>query len=127
MDALASVEVKPAVKHVLSREMRMYYERVVTAIFPDEDIPIENQEVGAKPTIAEEKIRLRDAALTSLAEDPGLHQLLPYLIQCVLDKITRNLRRLDVLTAALSTLNALLSNNNLFVEPYVSNNVAEMT
>lgn len=35
-------------------------------------------------------------------------------------QMTQNLQQLDILTASLSTINALLSNDNLFIEPYVS-------
>ncbi|RKP27529.1 hypothetical protein SYNPS1DRAFT_26810 [Syncephalis pseudoplumigaleata] len=117
--AAPQIDLKPAVKHVLSREMRMYYERVMTAIFPDDDMLVENVAVTARPTTEMDRLRLREAALTSLAEDPGLHQLLPYIIQYVLDKMTHSLQQLDVLVASLSTLNSLLSNDNLFVEPYL--------
>jgi transcription initiation factor TFIID subunit 6 len=90
------IDLKPAVKHVLSREMRMYYERVMTAIFPDDDMLVENAAVTARPNTEMDRLRLREAALTSLAQDPGLHQLLPYIIQYVLDKVSQLSVRLSL-------------------------------
>lgn len=90
------IDLKPAVKHVLSREMRMYYERVMTAIFPDDDMLVENAAVTARPNTEMDRLRLREAALTSLAQDPGLHQLLPYIIQYVLDKVNHLSNHLSI-------------------------------
>jgi transcription initiation factor TFIID subunit 6 len=64
----AKVKVKPLVKHVISQELQVYYDKI-TAAFKGTD-----QE-------------LIDGALQSLTNDPGLHQLLPYFVQFVSDEV----------------------------------------
>ncbi|KAL0091242.1 TATA box binding protein associated factor [Phycomyces blakesleeanus] len=94
------VDVKPLVKHVLSKELQMYFERITEAVSsPDE--------------------RLKSQAFESLRMDPGLHQLLPYFVQHIHKKVTQNHKQLDVLEAMLSMAQALLNNKHLFVEPYL--------
>lgn len=55
-------------KQHLSRELRLYFDRVTSASFSDDD-------------------RAKNAALASLSGDPGLHQLVPYLVQFVAEKV----------------------------------------
>ncbi|KAI8377724.1 uncharacterized protein BYT42DRAFT_497277 [Radiomyces spectabilis] len=95
------VDVKPLVKHVLSKELQMYFERITEAVLSPEE-------------------RLRSQAFESLRLDPGLHQLLPYFIQHIHKKVTQNHKNLEVLDAMLSMAHSLLNNKHLFVEPYVS-------
>ena len=59
--AAANSAVTPLVKHVLSRELQLYFARVTEAISADQP-------------------ELREAALGSVRSDPGLHQLVPYLV-----------------------------------------------
>ncbi|KAG2216856.1 hypothetical protein INT45_005223 [Circinella minor] len=94
------VDVKPLVKHVLSKELQMYFERITEAVLSDDE-------------------RLRSQAFESLRMDPGLHQLLPYFVQHIHKKITQNHKDLDVLSAMLSMAHSLLNNKHLFVEPYL--------
>ncbi|RUP43411.1 putative transcription initiation factor TFIID subunit 6 [Jimgerdemannia flammicorona] len=63
-----NVDVKPLVKHVLSKELQMYFERITEAVLSEEE-------------------RLRSQAFESLRQDPGLHQLLPYFVQFVSEKV----------------------------------------
>ncbi|KAF9157846.1 hypothetical protein DFQ26_008261 [Actinomortierella ambigua] len=93
-------EIKPLVKHVLSKELQMYYERIANAALSQDEV-------------------LRATGISSLQNDPGLHQLLPYFVQLAAEKVTTNLRNLTVLESMMAMLNALLENNNLFVEPYL--------
>ena len=83
------VEVVPAVKHVLSRELQLYHDSVTDALI--------------KGTTVQ-----REAALKSLAEDAGLHQLVPYLTRFVADKVTHNLRNLELLRALMQAVRPLL-------------------
>ena len=96
-----NVSVKPLVKHVLSKELQLYFERICTAI------------------LSEDNEEYRTAALSSLQNDPGLHQLVPYFVQFVADKITHNLKSLPTLTQSLRLLEALLNNPSLYIAPYV--------
>lgn len=97
-----NVTVKPLVKHILSKELQLYFERICTAILDEH-----NEEY-------------RTAALGSLRSDPGLHQLVPYFIQYVAEKVTHNLKNLFVLTQVMQLTSAMLDNKSLYVDPYVS-------
>lgn len=157
---------KPLIKHVLSRELQLYFERLTTAILDpptDADIsesakrqgligenesssnktkengvdgdtdmangsPKDSNATDTKPndsSSVEKTIpqssgnTVRDAALASLRGDPGLHQLVPYLIQWINEKVQNGLRDEKVLESMLHTIDALISNIYLGIEPYV--------
>ena len=97
-----NVSVKPLVKHVLSRELQLYFDRITSAILDQG-----NDEY-------------RSAAFASLRTDPGLHQLVPYFVQFVADKVTHNLKSLFVLTQSMQLIAALLENQSLYISPYVT-------
>lgn len=68
-DAFTSnVDRKPLVKHVLSEEMQLYYTKVTDAVKSDD-------------------FALQRAAFASLARDPGIHQLLPYLSRFIYEEV----------------------------------------
>ena len=96
-----NVSVKPLVKHVLSKELQLYFERICSAILDES-----NEEY-------------RSAAFTSLRTDPGLHQLIPYFVQFVADKVTHNLKSFFILHQSLQLTAALLDNPGLYIAPYV--------
>ena len=96
-----NVSVKPLVKHVLSKELQLYFERICGAILDEA-----NEEY-------------RTAAYASLKTDPGLHQLVPYFVQFVADKVTHNLKSMFILTQSMLLVAALLENPSLYVAPYV--------
>jgi len=62
------IDIKPLVKHILSKELQLYYEKIVTAVLHHDP-------------------ELRDAALESVAEDHGIQQILPYFVQFVTDQV----------------------------------------
>jgi transcription initiation factor TFIID subunit 6 len=97
-----NVAVKPLVKHILSYEIQLYFERITTTIL----LPDQNDEA-------------RNAAFNSVRTDPGLHQLIPYFVQFIADKVTHQSRDLFVLHQMLNLSQALLSNKSLYIEPYV--------
>lgn len=96
-----NVQVKPLVKHVLSKELQLYFDRICTAIMDES-----NDEYRA-------------AAFASLQTDPGLHQLIPYFIQFVADRVTHHLKSLFVLTQSMQLIAALLENPSLYIAPYI--------
>ncbi|CEP64812.1 TATA-binding protein-associated factor TAF6 LALA0_S13e03554g [Lachancea lanzarotensis] len=98
-------EVKPLVKHVLSKELRIYFDKVVSALTAKEN--------------DDKAQHLRAAALTSLRSDTGLHQLVPYFIQFIAEQITHNLSDLELLTTMLEMIYSLLSNEHIFLDPYI--------
>lgn len=96
------VATKPLVKHVLSKELQLYFEHVCAALL-DENNP-----------------EYRHAALASLRDDPGLHQLVPYFVSYVGEKVTHGLKNLAVLTQMLLLLASLLENQHLHFAPYLA-------
>lgn len=48
----------------------MYYERIVSAVLSQDEV-------------------LRATGISSLQNDPGLHQLLPYFVQLVAEKVSK--------------------------------------
>ncbi|KAK5683097.1 histone H4-like TAF Taf6, SAGA complex subunit [Elasticomyces elasticus] len=96
-----NVSVKPLVKHVLSKELQLYFERICGAI------------------LDEGNDEYRSAAFASLRTDTGLHQLIPYFVQFVADKVTHNLKSMFVLSHSMQLIAALLENQSLFLAPYI--------
>lgn len=109
--------VTPLVKHVLSRELQLYFTRLVDALGSA------GGGSGGSGTGAggphESSAEVREAALGSVRNDPGLHQLVPYLIAWAGEQIATNLHDLSALQRALDLFHAMLENPTLFVEPYL--------
>lgn len=101
-----NIEVKPLVKHVLSKELQIYFNKVISAL-------------TSKDQSDEKAQHMKAAALTSLKTDSGLHQLVPYFIQFIAEQITHNLSDLDLLTIILEMIYSLLSNDSIFLDPYI--------
>jgi transcription initiation factor TFIID subunit 6 len=95
---------KPQVKHVMSKELMLYFDKILSAIL-DEDPD-------------EEVVRLREAALASVRDEPGLHQLVPYFVQFIADKVTQNGKNTFVLRQAMELTSSMISNKSLFIDPY---------
>ena len=64
------VQTKQQVKHVLSKELQLYFEKITNALTNDETYE-----------------GLRETAIASLRVDPGLHQLIPYLVTFIAEKV----------------------------------------
>lgn len=101
-DSASASTTKPLVKHVLSKELQLYFQKVTSSILDP-----------AQP-------EYRAAGLTSLREDPGLHQLVPYFVQFVAEKVTHNLRDLFLLRQMMELVDALTRNDNFNLSPYVA-------
>ncbi|KAK4704303.1 transcription initiation factor TFIID subunit 6, partial [Phenoliferia sp. Uapishka_3] len=95
--------VTPLVKHVLSRELQLYFTRLTEAL-------------GRAGGGASEN---KAAALGSVRSDPGLHQLVPYLVSWGGEQIASHLDDLGALERALDLFHAMLDNPTLFIEPYL--------
>ncbi|KZZ87068.1 transcription initiation factor TFIID subunit 6 [Ascosphaera apis ARSEF 7405] len=101
MSGRDNVNVKPLVKHILSKELQLYFEKVCSAILDETN----------------DDFRL--SALSSLREDPGLHQLVPYFVQFISEKVTHGLKDLFILTQAMYMTESLIENKALYIDPYV--------
>lgn len=102
MSGTDSTTTKPQVKHILSKELQHYFEKVCESV------------------LSETQPEYRNAGLASLKDDPGLHQLVPYFVQFVAEKVTHNLKDLFVLTQMMNVVDALTRNTKLNLAPYVS-------
>ena len=96
-----NVIVKPLVKHILSKELQLYFGKICSAV------------------LDESNDEYRVAALASIRSDPGLHQLVPYFVQFISEKVTHNLKSLFVLTQIVHLASAMLDNGSIYVDPYV--------
>eukprot|EP01083_Nonionella_stella_P272627 924635_1 len=94
-------DIRPVVKHVLTKEQQMYYEKVTEAV----------KAVNDK--------ELQDIAFKSLRSDAGLHQLVPYLVRFVPNEVNKNLTNLPVLKSLLRMSECLLKSPHIDVEPYL--------
>jgi len=105
MTGTENTTTKPQVKHILSKELQLYFEKVCASVL-DETQP-----------------EYRTAGLASLKDDPGLHQLVPYFVQFVAEKVTHNMKDLFVLTQMMLVTDALTRNEKLNLTPYVASMV----
>ena len=91
---------------MVSKELILYFDKIRGAILnedPDEDV-----------------VRLREAAFASVRKDPGLHQLIPYFVQFIADKVTHSLKNTFVLRQMLDLMAAMIDNETLYIDPYVA-------
>lgn len=95
------VDVKLPVKHVLSRELQLYFEKICELIITGSDT------------------RLFKEALVSLSTDTGLHPLVPYFTLFISDEVTRSLDDYSLLFALMRVVRSLLQNSNIHIEPYL--------
>ncbi|CAL5080646.1 unnamed protein product [Urochloa decumbens] len=95
------VDVKLPVKHVLSRELQMYFDKI------------------AELTMTRSDTSLFKEALVSLAKDSGLHPLVPYFSYFIADEVTRSLGDLPILFALMRVVQSLLRNPHIHIEPYL--------
>lgn len=101
-----NVTFKPLVKHVVSKELILFFDKIRGAILDEDPDP--------------EVVILRKSALESVRSDPGLHQLVPYFTQFVSEKVTHSLGNLFVLQQMMELTQAMTENKTLHVDPYVS-------
>lgn len=101
-----NVAFRPSVKHVISKELILYFDKIQAAILDDDP--------------DEEKTRLRQAALESVRSDTGLHQLLPYFVNFITNQVTHRLDDLFVLRQMMELAHAIIDNQHLFLDPYAS-------
>lgn len=92
--------VKPRLKHILGKEMQLFYEHVTSAL-------------------AANNLSQQHACLLSLSEEPGLNQLLPYFTLYVRESVHSSLKNLPFLFSLMRLSRALLTNPHLEIEPYL--------
>ena len=91
---------------MISKELQLFFDKVCAALLDHDHDP--------------EVVTLRESALESLRSDPGLHQLVPYFVQFIAEKVTNALEDTFVLQQMMELTSALVSNKTLFMDPYVA-------
>ncbi|MQM02340.1 hypothetical protein Taro_035107 [Colocasia esculenta] len=100
-DDAIPVDIKLPVKHVLSRELQLYFDKITGLTLSGSDSAIFKE------------------ALVSLATDSGLHPLVPYFSYFIADEVTRSLNDLPLLIALMRVVRSLLCNPHIHIEPYL--------
>ncbi|XP_073302053.1 transcription initiation factor TFIID subunit 6-like isoform X1 [Primulina huaijiensis] len=95
------VDIKLPVKHVLSRELQLYFAKI------------------SELTVTRSDSTLFKEALVSLATDSGLHPLVPYFTFFVADEVSQNLNNSSILFALMCLVWSLLRNQHIHIEPYL--------
>ncbi|KAL9256353.1 Transcription initiation factor TFIID subunit 6-like protein [Drosera capensis] len=95
------VDIRFPVKHVLSRELQLYFDKIIQL------------------TTQKSDTLLFRKALRSLATDSGLHPLVPYFTFFIADEVSRNLSNSDLLFAMMRIVWSLLHNPHIHIEPYL--------
>ena len=90
----------PRLKHVLTEEVHLHYTKVTGAIKGDD-------------------FELQRAAFSSLAQDLGIHQLLPYFLRSIYEEVKLSNQDLPLLFLLMQACRCLLTNQNVYVEIYV--------
>ncbi len=93
-------------KHIISKELTLYFEKIQAALLDDNPDP--------------EVQRLREAALESVSNDPGIHQLVPYFISFISHEVTHHTDDVFVLRQMMELTGALIMNPHVFLDPYAS-------
>lgn len=101
-----NVSFRPHVRHIISKELVLYFDKIQSAVLDENP----DEEVG----------QLRKAALQSVRSDPGLHQLVPYFVNFIANQVTHQLGDTFVLRQMMELTDALIDNDNLFLDPYAS-------
>ncbi|GAB2284724.1 Transcription initiation factor TFIID subunit 6 [Dionaea muscipula] len=100
-DGLA-VDIRLPFKHVLSRELQLYFDKIIELT----------------TTRKSDSILFKEA-LRSLATDSGLHPLVPYFTFFIANEVSRNLSNFSLLFALMRMVWSLLQNPHIHIEPYL--------
>jgi hypothetical protein len=140
--ASAAVQLQLPLRHAVSRELQVYFDRVMGLILapaaPDLIVspfaPAAGSvgaaaaaagSSGGAPAVvpggpaADKQASLLTGALASVAADPGLHPLVPYFCKNIADGVVQHLGNLVVLHRFLLLTRALLANPDVHLAPYL--------
>lgn len=100
------VQVTQLLPRLLSEELQLYFSRITTAMERGGRTPVERQQ--------------QDAALKSLAQDPGLQELVPFMINYVAKNLYTHVGNPEHCRTLIRMAHSLLVNPHLHLELYVS-------
>lgn len=89
-------ELKSQNKHMLTKELSMYFDKVIQAMETDEQ-----------------------TAMSCLLNESGIQQLVPYFIHHFNEQILKNIKNKDKLRTVMMVYDSLLRNKYIFVDPYL--------
>uniref|UniRef100_A0A7N0TUB3 TATA box binding protein associated factor (TAF) histone-like fold domain-containing protein n=1 Tax=Kalanchoe fedtschenkoi TaxID=63787 RepID=A0A7N0TUB3_KALFE len=95
------VDIKMPVKHVLSRELQLYFDKITELALTKPDSVLFKE------------------ALVSLSTDSGLHPLVPYFTCFIAEEVARGLTEFPHLFALMRVVWSLLQNPHIHIEPYL--------
>ncbi|XP_031490378.1 transcription initiation factor TFIID subunit 6 [Nymphaea colorata] len=95
------VDIKLPVKHILSRELQLYFDKITELVVGGSESPLFKE------------------ALASLSTDSGLHPLVPYFTHFIADEVVRSLNDFRLLFALMRVVRSLLLNPHIHIEPYL--------
>lgn len=90
-------EFKNTTKHIISKELSLYYEKLLSFLEDEEKVTI---------------------AIDCLKTESGIQQLIPYLIQNIKEKIVKYMST-DLLSNFILFYYSLLQNEHIFIDPYL--------
>jgi len=94
------VEALKPLKHALSKEFQLLYDRVISIIRGDDN----------------EK---KKACLRELSKQPGIQQLVPYFTLYIHKEVSENILFTERLFSVMQLTRALISNSNIHIDPYL--------
>ena len=100
------VQVTQLLPRLLSEELRLYFSRITGAV----------ERGGATPVTRQQQ----DSALASLTRDPGLQELIPFMINYVTKNLYKHLGNPEHCRTLIRMAQALLANPHIHLELYVS-------
>ena len=106
-DILEDAEIKPQVKHVLSKELQLYYDTIISDLLDGSSVSLTEYSNAAL------------SAISALKNDAGIQQILPYFVQFISEIVPKSLHQGLRLRMAMDMVGSLLNNGHLFVEPYL--------
>jgi hypothetical protein len=136
--AAAAVQLQMPLRHAVSRELQVYFDKIVSLILaaPPPSAPAStiggaaawpalvaatsSSGGGLSAAQADKQAALLRGAFASLSVDPGLHPLAPYFSAFIADGVKQHLASLAVLQRLLQLTRALLANPGVHLAPYLS-------
>ncbi|KAI5135443.1 transcription initiation factor TFIID subunit 6 [Nematocida ausubeli] len=92
------IEIRNHMKHLLSKELQLYYEKIVQFIKEKETVSIASE---------------------CLKNESGIQQLIPYFVHFFNEEILKNLRNGEYLVDIITVYESLIMNKMIFIEPYM--------
>lgn len=91
------VEVKPNAKHIISKELQLYYDNITKSLLSNDD-------------------KIIESCLESVQNDPVIQHLLPYLCVFIKKEIRSNISNIDIILRFIRTI---FNNSNIHIDNYL--------